>query len=280
MNKIFLFLSGLVLTAGLAAVLFFFIPVPYSYGVEIIIIGYFGVGGLIYIPIAFKGVPLFLGGRIKRATLSEGWNWILPRPLMNSENVDVKEHTSNPGPITVISQNRVRVTADATIQWAIINPYNSLSIGMKVIEEGMDDLIKQVLRAQIAKKTDEEAISMHEELRNAIENAADKKAIDWGIDIRNILITDIGLEEEVMKDYERTKREERQRDAEIIELNHVRERIQELKDMGFSLERAQEIVQTERGKVKKDIQEKLYGLSGGVAKDIAAKAAGKILGGN
>jgi len=49
--------------------------------------------------------------------------------------------------------------------------------------------------------------------------------------------------------------ENEEREGERVELSHVAERIKELMKLGFSKEQAQEIVQTERGKVGKQIFE-------------------------
>lgn len=258
-----------------------FIPSPEKYAVALIILGYFGIGGLISVPIANQGVMLFLGGRMPM-NMPEGYSWLLPRPIMNIENVTAKEFSSNPGPIECITKNRVRVTVDATIQWAVDNAYKSLSVGMGVINEGMLALIQQVIRAHVAKKTDEEVIEMHEELKNQLEVEADKKSAEWGIDIRNIFLPTIQLQKEVMEDYEKIKREGSQRESERIELQHVREQINEFKKQGFTTERSGEMVQVAQGKVKKEIIERIFGLSGKIGDDIGDIGriiAGKI-GGN
>lgn len=55
--------------------------------------------------------------------------------------------------------------------------------------------------------------------------------------------------------------EDRERIGETLELKHVHGRISELKTLGFSNEQALEIIQTERGKVKKDISESKWNIS-------------------
>ncbi|MEK9148294.1 MAG: SPFH domain-containing protein, partial [Patescibacteria group bacterium] len=268
---------GAVITMILCVLALKRIPYPFNVGIAIVAFSYFGVGGLIQIDIANKGVPLLLAGRLGRLvterivrpdgtleqlevhealfTLNEGWSWLLPRPLMAAEEIDVRERTSKIEKFVVFAKNGVRISVDATIQWKITNPYQSLSVGEEVIQRGMIELIRQVVRAEIIQKTDEKAVQAQVELRDELTKAADAKARDWGVDITNVLVAQILPSEEVIQDYERVRREERQRDAEIIELEHVRSRIEEVSRMGFSLERAQEIVQTERGKVKKEIRE-------------------------
>lgn len=56
-------------------------------------------------------------------------------------------------------------------------------------------------------------------------------------------------------------KEKREREAEILELDHVAERVQALNELGFSNEQALEIIQTERGKVRKEIKESKWNIS-------------------
>lgn len=282
-NRGLSFFVGAFVTAILMAIAYFTVPDVWNSGLlkyvsVIIVCLYFGYGGLARVPVGFQGVLLVLGGR-QNTILSEGWNWILPKPIMDVEDVDIKEHTSDPGPITVISRDGVRITADAAIQWSINNPPKSLSIGKDVITAGMAALVDQVLRAEIAKKSVEEAIGMHENIRNTLEEAAKKKSVDWGIDIRNVLITEIGLKnEDLMIVIEGVTKERKQTEAEDIELKKVMEWMNEMVRKGYSPEEAKEIVQIERGKVKKIIQEvkKTYGVSNNIVK-LAESVVKKIL---
>jgi L-fucose isomerase-like protein len=50
-------------------------------------------------------------------------------------------------------------------------------------------------------------------------------------------------------------KEERERDAEEIEIGHVNKQVKRLIRAGFTREEAKELFQTERGKVTKNVQE-------------------------
>lgn len=76
-----------------------------------------------------------------------------------------------------------------------------------------------------------------------------------GIILNRLNITKIKPKGELATAAQLEAKEIRERKAEIIELNHVSARIQEFTAIGFSREQALEIIQTERGKVKKDIKE-------------------------
>lgn len=56
-------------------------------------------------------------------------------------------------------------------------------------------------------------------------------------------------------------KERSEQEGEIVELDHIRARLQELIQMGYSKEAALEIVQTERGKVAKTIREEKLNIS-------------------
>lgn len=57
-------------------------------------------------------------------------------------------------------------------------------------------------------------------------------------------------------------KEKKERDAEIVELRHMGKRIEEYVKMGFTRQEARDIIQTERGKVTKEIKD-IQGLKGG-----------------
>ena len=268
LNNFVGFAIGILISMIIAIVVYLSLPNWYGLGVIIIIVGYFGLGGIINIPIGFKGVPLVIGKRIDFFILPEGLNWVLPRPFMNSENVDTRENTSDPGPITVLTgkgKKTVRVVIDASIQWKINNPFLVLSIGLNVIQDGMKNLIQEVLRSTMADKNPDEAVQIHEKLRDHLEKKATEKSVDWGVKIKNVFITQLSFSDDVIKDYEKITREEQQKISEGTELDHVREQIEKFKNLGFSPESAKEMVQSERGKVPvtKTIEEKVYkGLEG------------------
>lgn len=262
------FLFGVVVCSIISIIIYFTIIGGYKLGAIFITIGYFGFGGIADIPIGFKGVPLFLNRRISFFVLPEGFNWILPRPLMSFEKVDMKEQMSDPGEEIVLTgkgKNTARVTIDSAIQWKIYNPYKVLSVGLNVIEKGMNNLIKEVNRSTIAKKTPDEAIKIHETLKNELEKKADEKSKDWGIDILNVFITKLELSKEVIEAYEEEIREEREKIAEEKELQHLVNQIELLKKTGIDAESAKQFIQTDRkrAKVTKTIEEKIYkGLEG------------------
>lgn len=116
------------------------------------------------------------------------------------------------------------------------------------------------------KKDLEQAVEKRREEVMDISSGKGRIAIhNLGSYIERLNVGQIELLGKTAKMADRKAREIVEREAEKLELAHVRKRIQEIIDMdlGFSAEQALEVVQTERGKVIKTIDEKKLNLSPG-----------------
>jgi len=82
-----------------------------------------------------------------------------------------------------------------------------------------------------------------------------------GIVLNRVNVTSIKPKGELAKAAEKMAKEERERMAEKVELEHVAQRIEALKMLGFSNEQALEVIQTERGKVTKTISQSKLDIS-------------------
>ena len=100
-----------------------------------------------------------------------------------------------------------------------------------------------------------------EEIRDARRGNGKYKKFSLGILLNRLNLGEIKPIGELAKAMELKVTEESQRRAEIVELNHVGERIEALKKIDFSNEQALEIIQTERGKVTKNISESKWNVS-------------------
>lgn len=76
-----------------------------------------------------------------------------------------------------------------------------------------------------------------------------------GIIVRRLGLGDIKPPADIEKSASLKPVEEMKRDAEAVQLDAVRDRIKELRDMGFSPGDARDTVQVERGKLKRDLKE-------------------------
>lgn len=103
---------------------------------------------------------------------------------------------------------------------------------------------------------------VQEHLRTARQGNADIAIKDLGVILTRLNIKEVQPLGEVAKAAEKQAKEEQERLGEITELNHVAERIRDLANKaGIPAALAAEMVQTERGKVIKNIEEKKYNLA-------------------
>src|SRR3989344_1697535 len=76
-----------------------------------------------------------------------------------------------------------------------------------------------------------------------------------GIILNRLNITEIKPKGELAKAAELEAKERQERRGELFEMGHIQDLLERLKRVGFSNEQAMEVIQTERGKVRKDIKE-------------------------
>ncbi len=84
---------------------------------------------------------------------------------------------------------------------------------------------------------------------------------DLGIELQLLNIGNIKVLGKVAEEADNQAKEEQQMRGEKLELEHLRNRIREFLDLGYSLEQARETIQTERDKVVKTIKENIVTIS-------------------
>ncbi len=108
---------------------------------------------------------------------------------------------------------------------------------------------------------EESVAARRKEIQSLMNGTGNIEMKDLGIKIKRLNIGDIDVLGETGKQAEQKAKEEEERKAEELELQHVENQIKKFMDMGYSRNEAREIVQTERGKVSKTIDEKKISLS-------------------
>ncbi|OGZ04095.1 MAG: hypothetical protein A2648_02960 [Candidatus Lloydbacteria bacterium RIFCSPHIGHO2_01_FULL_41_20] len=272
---------------------------------------YFFAGGLVKIRIVHCAVPLFLGKRPtetdkdgKIPVLSEGYNWVLPWPIMGCEEISLELNTFElENPMEVLSGgeqskdegvkdegakraekniNRVAFKIQAGILFYIdkkkLNRY--LEARAKFTETILD-IIRSVVREEAAKKDDEELLSMgYEEIAKALlakltnptKDKGDPYATRLGIEVVRVLVTKIvPFDEKMTRQYERIKKEKLDLRAEAVEADNFIALVNKVRDGlgrdGISAEKAADYIQAERGKATRVI------IDGGIAGDFTTAEA-------
>jgi len=125
--------------------------------------------------------------------------------------------------------------------------------------------VKEILKEKDEKEIKEAINRRREQIREIQRGNGVQVIPQLGITLNRLNIGDIALQEGSLlwKAAEQKVKEEREQEAEEVELNHVGSRIEKL--MGppwnFTKQEARDIVQTERDKVKKEIHD-IQGLEG------------------
>lgn len=129
---------------------------------------------------------------------------------------------------------------------------NTWEDAVKMKREFLAEIVLAILGKDPASLTQAEIDSMAMDLRRG---NGKLKMETLGTILNRVNVTSIKPKGKLADAAQREATEQRERKAETIELNHVAERIGALKKLGLSNEQALEIIQTERGKVTKSINE-------------------------
>lgn len=123
----------------------------------------------------------------------------------------------------------------------------------EAITFGADELMWQLIGKLTERKprTEEEKT----ELRREFQTVGLPDVMHLGIVLTRINVGRIKEQGDLARVAELRTVERKQREAEILELDHVGKQIERLRRSGLSAKEARDVVQTERGKVKKDIHE-------------------------
>jgi regulator of protease activity HflC (stomatin/prohibitin superfamily) len=283
---------GAVVTSVFVFVAVWFVPeqiwtFPYTnWSAALLALAIIGLGGVKHIEVGFVGSLLFVGKRTDYL-LTEGYHWLGPL-FLSFRAVDTRDQTLKLDPLVVFTKgaggNKIgaKVTVDGSVIFRVRNPRAYLSLKPDSIETGLDDIYDEVIRSQMAEKTLDEALRLHVKLsQEVLERATtESERCSWGIEIVQVPLPSIMPDPEVAADLALKRREEAQRDGEIVELQHTRDRIRELMEMGFSREQAIETVQIAVKRVTKEIKETKISVSDqtlaaiiGLANSIAAGLA-------
>lgn len=195
--------------------------------------------------------------------------------------VNVEKKNKDFLPKDVWSKERAEMLMEISVTWTpdsdIGNPQNLREYintgGKEGVETILDDIIEENAREFASEKGWEECMKMKKELAAfLIEQLTGRtgpeiiqelrrgngveKIPSLGIVLNRFNVGRVRPLGKLAEAAEKIAIEERERDSEIVELRHVKDRAKEIRDeLEISGKDALEVVQTERGKVKKEIKE-------------------------
>ncbi len=251
---------------------------PYTkIGAVIIAFGFIGILGIYRIPVGSVGVPLVFGKRT-HFVLDEGYQWLGPIPFIVSyKEVSSREQGRALDPMDVFTKDQVRVRVpDAAVVWQIKNPDMFLSLERSVIETGLDDVLDEIIRLEIAGKTLDEVLGIGSEVRDKILSEASARSSEWGIKIVRVPVPSFEPDDDVVKDLALRRREVSQREGQKVQLEFGLEYILKIKEkIDCSIDAAREYFQIITQKITKTVDEKKFSLDDQTAEAIE-KAIGLI----
>ncbi|MBU1178823.1 hypothetical protein KKB69_00570, partial [Patescibacteria group bacterium] len=220
---------------------------------------WFGYKGIKKIEIGWKGVPLILGGRLpeflKDFLFKEGYIWTLPKPFMGCGVQDCRETPEKEFVVEELSQDRMAVKVEVAAQAKVVDPYRAFDVSDYVTS--LKELTERVIRWSIV---EDEAIDVPDKKRDLsikIEREARKISVPrWGLNVIQIYVKGVRLPPELEKALAQKKIEQVQAESEETEIKNVRNLVNIMKEgTNLSYNQAANIVQSERGKIKRTVVE-------------------------
>lgn len=242
------------------------------------------IGGITKVEVGFRGVILFLGGRIGKEsivktegekiplatgpTLKEGYHWTLPY-IMSVQHIDTRLQVEEIEELKVYAQDNIPVVLDTSVTYRIDNPHQSLNVGgEEEIKQGLNELmeaaIRDVVKTNISTeltKNSEHRKTLKEKLLKSVRGVEKK----FGIDIVDAFVGEVALPENIRKALELKKQ------------NQIyAETRKELEDAGVPKDKLEEVSQLNLGVITKEIKEFKVDV-GETTAEVAAALFGKKL---
>lgn len=202
------------------------------------------------VPTGHVGVPELFKTRLKNFCLAEGKHWLIPS-VMTKIDVSTKVNTIDLPEILGLSKDNILMRAYFVLKARVKYPYRFLSAedGFASLKSVAESPVREIYSA-----TDMEDLLHDQQQKKDIGQAVDDKLSeialrDFGIDVSEVFEPEIRPPANIEAEYEKIKAEGIQAKSEKIELDNVTKRVEELMSIpGMTVDKAYEIVQTERGK--------------------------------
>lgn len=220
------------------------------------------------------GLVTIWGKRTKRVK-REGWRFFAPffPFLYDFIPINVEKKNIDFTPEDVRTKEKAELSINSSLTYTPAQNYLIEFInagGENGVKNILSDMVGEKIREYSIEKSWEEVLETRTEMVRfligeiaGLEDLPDIENVrrgngtaiieSLGIVLNRFNVTNITIKGELAKAAELAAKEEREREAERVEQEHIRARIQELINMGFAPNKAADIVQTERKKVEKKI---------------------------
>src|SRR6056297_3985329 len=157
-----------------------------------------------------------------QTTLGSGLHLIIPFIQQVAYKHILKEEVLDVDPQVCITSDNVQVTVDGLLYLRVMDPEKA-SYGIDNYRYATAQLAKTTMRSEIGKLELDRSLSERDAINDAIVRAVDEASDPWGIKVTRYEIKDITPSETVMIAMEQQVRAEREKRAEILSSEGVRE---------------------------------------------------------
>lgn len=221
------------------------------------------IGGITKVDVGFRGVPLFLGGRIGREvivetegekipqatgpTLKEGYHWVFPH-LMSVQPIDTRLRVEEIEELKVYAKDNIPIVLDTSVTYRINNPHQSLNVGGEgEIKHGLNELMEAAIRDVVKTNVSTELTKNYEHrktLKDQLLKSVREVEKKFGIDVVDAFVGEVTLPENIRKALELDKQNQIYVGARKV-----------LETGGVPKDKLEEVSQLNLGVAKKDIKE-------------------------
>ncbi len=160
-------------------------------------------------------------GKYKK-TIRSGLHLVVPFVQRVAYKHTLKEEVIDVEPQVCITADNVQVTVDGILYLKVIDPEKA-SYGIENYRYATAYLAKTTMRSEIGKLELDRTFSERDTINYAIVKAVDEASDPWGIKVTRYEIRDISPAETTLKAMEQQMRAEREKRAEILTSEGVRE---------------------------------------------------------
>ena len=113
--------------------------------------------------------------------------------------VDVRMHVQDIPRQIALTKDNVSVDIDSVLYWEIVDPFTATFI-VKDVERALIERTQTTLRQVIGSRTLQDTIENKDAIGNEIRDSIDRVSETWGVSVESILIKDVQLGKEILRD--------------------------------------------------------------------------------
>jgi len=178
----------------------------------IIILAGFIISG-VRIAMEYERLVIFRLGKYKR-TIGPGVVWVMPW-FEKSIKLDMRILTQDIPPQQIMTRDNIPVTADSVVYFKVEHPEHAI-VKIRNYLNAVRQLTQASLRDVIGGMELDQVLTQRDQIAQEIRDIVDKETEEWGIDIKNIKIQEIGLPQDMKRAMAAQAEAEREKRAAII----------------------------------------------------------------